>query len=305
MKAVVYERHGSPDVLRLQEVPEPAPRSGTARVAVHAAGLNPKDVLLRKGRMRWLGGRLPRTPGYDVAGTLLDPVDGWPVGTRVFGMIQDNQGGACAEVARLRHTELARCPDALGFEDAAGLPLAGLTALQALRDELRVQPGQTVLINGASGGVGTLAVQIGVALGVRVIGVCSGRNAEHVLALGAERVVDYTTDDVLQERVDHVFDVFGSLPWPRSRTMARSRTCTTIPRPGSIARGLLARAGLHRASLVVVRSQRADLEQLARWVDDGRLKPVTDRVVPFTDSAAGHHHLETRRARGKVVVRVR
>ncbi len=308
MRAAAYDRFGPPEVLEVREVPEPPARPGVSRVRVHAAALNPKDVLLRKGRMRWVArAPFPRIPGYDVAGELLDPAPGLPAGTPVFGMIQSNAGGACAEVAALRHDELGRKPDGLDMVEAASLPLAGLTALQALRDELAVEPGQTVLLNGASGGVGTLAVQIAKALGTRVIAVCSGRNAELVTGLGADRVVDYTARRAEDERgLDAVFDIFGSLPWARAKGMLRpgGRYCTTIPRPRSAARGLLRRAGLHRAALVLVRSRRADLEQLAAWVDAGLLRPVVDRVLPLEESREAHAYVETRRARGKVVVTI-
>lgn len=309
MKAVVYDRYGPADVLEVRDVPEPAPAPGAARVRVHAAGLNPKDVLIRKGRMRWLSrGGMPRIPGYDVAGELIDEAPGLPAGTRVFGMIQTQRGGACAEVALLRHDELAAAPEALDAVQAASLPLAALTALQALRDELEVQPGQRVLLNGASGGVGTLAVQVTRALGAVPIAVCSGRNAELVTELGAEQVVDYTQQDPAELRdLDAVFDIFGNLGWGRGQAMLRprGRFCTTVPRVASVARGALRRLGLHRAALVVVKSRRADLEQLAAWVDAGTLRPVVDRVVSLEDSAEGHRHLETRRARGKVVVDIK
>ncbi|MEO0600591.1 MAG: NAD(P)-dependent alcohol dehydrogenase [Myxococcota bacterium] len=309
MRAIVYDRYGPPEVLQVRAVPAPTPSRGTSRVRVEAVGLNPKDVLVRKGRMRWLvGGGLPRIPGYDVAGELIDPAPGLPAGASVFGMLQRHRGGACAELAVLRHDELAPRPASLDALQAASLPLAGLTALQALRDELAVQPGQQVLLNGASGGVGTLAVQITRALGAQPIAVCSGRNAELVRGLGAHEVIDYTHEDLTARRgLDAVFDIYGNLGWARARTMLRrdGRFCTTVPRPASIARGVLRRLGVHRAALVVVRSRRADLEQLAAWVEAGRLRPVVDRVVGFADSAAGHRHLETRRARGKVVVDVR
>lgn len=279
------------------------------RIEVHAAALNPKDVLVRKGKMRWLtGARLPRVPGYDVAGTLLDPTPELPAGSPVFGMIQDHAGGGCAEIASLKPHEFARAPDGVELAAAASLPLAGMTALQALRDLLRVGPGDVVLLNGASGGVGTLAVQIARALGARVVAVCSGRNAAFVTELGADEVVDYTQGLVLPSgRFDCVFDIFGTLPWPRARPLLRKtgRYCTAIPRPGAMAREALSRARLHRARLVVVESRREDLQWLASQVDAGGLRPVVELFVTLSESAEGHRHLETRRARGKVVVEVR
>lgn len=306
MRASIYDQYGPPEVLQVREVPTPDRRAGHVRVAVHAAALNPKDVLIRTGRMRWLAGsRLPRIPGYDVAGELLDPLGPWPIGTPVFGMIQRHSGGGCAEVVSLREDEVARAPKGLSMAEAASLPLAGLTALQALRDRLRVNAGDEVLINGASGGVGTLAVQIARAMGARVRAVSSQRNHAMVRQLGAESAVDYRSADVTGERADFVFDVFGNLGGRSLRQMARVRSCTTVPRLGTIARGVAARAGAGRHSLVVVRSRRADLEQLSDWVEAGAVSAVVDRVVPLERSAEGHAHLQTRRARGKVVVEVR
>jgi NADPH:quinone reductase-like Zn-dependent oxidoreductase len=276
-------------------------------VRVEACALNPKDVLVRKGKMVWLTGRrFPRIPGYDLAGTLLTEADGLPTGTPVYGMVDSHQGRACAQEVVLGVRHVARRPAGLSAIDAASLPLAGLTALQALRDQLGVEPGASVLINGASGGVGTLAVQIARQLGARVTGVCSGRNAELIRELGAHAVVDYTTEDVRAlHGFDHVFDVFGSLPWPVGPLLAPGgRYCTTIVRPAFLARGALARMGLHRAHFVYVRSRRRDLDQLAAWVDAGALRPVVDRVLDLTAAADGHRQLETRRTRGKVVVRM-
>jgi NADPH:quinone reductase-like Zn-dependent oxidoreductase len=269
--------------------------------------------------MTWLTGRkMPRIPGYDFAGTLLDPVPATnehgalAVGDPVYGMVQHHSGGACAEVVAVPADQLAPIPHGpdgpLSFSDAASLPLAGLTALQALRDELGARPGETVLLNGASGGVGTLAVQIAKALGLPVVAVCSAKNHERVRALGADRLIDYTTADPSDERgLDHVFDIYGTLPWNKAKRMLKpgGAFCTTIPRAGAVVRGALHRIGLHRAGLVVVQSNRADLEQLAGFVREGAVQPVVDRVLPLEDSAEAHAYLETRRAKGKVVLRVR
>ena len=308
MKAIVYEQFGPPDVLQERDVAEPPPVAGHARVVVRAAALNPKDVLLRKGKMRWLAGTaLPRIPGYDIAGTLMDDADGLAAGTEVYGMIQAHNGGACAQVASVPFDQIARAPDGLSTVEAAALPLVGLTALQALRDELQVQSGQRVLLNGASGGVGTVAVQIAKAMGAHVTAVCSSRNAELVRSLGADTVLDYAKDDLTSAgRFDHVFDIYGTLPFRKARPLmaARGRYCTAIPSGAAVGRGLLRRLGLHRAALVVVRSRRADLVQLSDWVESQKLRPVIDRVQPLAEAASAHAYLETRRARGKVVLEV-
>ncbi|MEL6343532.1 MAG: NADP-dependent oxidoreductase [Myxococcota bacterium] len=309
MKAVVYDRFGPPDVLTIQELPDPPAQSDRVRVQVYAAALNPKDVLIRKGKMRWsIGGRLPRTPGYDIAGVLLDDAPGLPEGTPVYGMIQDHMGGGCAEIVSLPMDQIAQKPASLSMAEAASLPLAGLTALQGLRDELLLQDGETVLLNGASGGVGTLAVQMAKAMGATVWAVCSTRNAALVESLGAERVIDYTETslDTLRD-LDKIYDIYGSFPWHRAKASLKpgGRYCTTIPTAGTALRGALRRVGLHQAALVVVRSRRPDLDQMRQMVDAGTLRPLIESVVSFADSAAGHRQLETRRTRGKVVVQIR
>ena len=309
MKAIVYDRFGPPEVLEQRALADPEPASGMARVAVHAAALNPKDVLLRKGKLRWLArAPFPRIPGYDVAGVLLDDAAGIAAGTPVYGMIQAHSGGACAQVARIPFDELAPAPPGLSMVEAASLPLVGLTALQALRDELGVGPGHRVLLNGASGGVGTVAIQIAKALGAEVTAVCSARNASLVRDLGADVVVDYQRDDLDQiTGLDHVFDIYGTLPYGRARRLLRpkGRYCTAIPSPLAIIRGLMRRTGFHPAALVVVRSRRRDLVQLNEWVERGLLRPVVDRVLPLEEAVTAHAYLETRRARGKVVLEVR
>lgn len=308
MRAVQYSQYGPPEVLSPVDIPEPPPAEGEVRVRVEAAALNPKDVLIRKGRMKlFVGHRFPRTPGYDIAGTLMDAAPDIGAGTKVYGMIQSNAGGGCAEVVRLPVSQIAPCPVGLTMTEAAAIPLAGLTALQALRDHLKVQPGQRVLCNGASGGVGTFAVQIVKALGAHCIAVCSSRNEELVASLGADEVIDYTRQppDEVRE-LDGVFDIYGSFPWPQARSSLKpsGRYCTTIPALKNIARAVLNLAGLHRAGMVVVRSHRNDLMELSRMVQSAELRPVVDRVFELHESADAHRYLETRRARGKVVIRI-
>ncbi|MEM7675562.1 MAG: NAD(P)-dependent alcohol dehydrogenase [Myxococcota bacterium] len=308
MKACIYRRFGAPSVLEIGEVDAPERRANFVRVAVHAAALNPKDVLLRKGKMRLLGTRLPMIPGYDIAGVLLDDADDLKAGTEIFGMIQSHQGGGCAEVARLPVNLVARKPESLTMTEAASIPLASLTAFQALRDDLGVQQGQHVLLNGASGGVGTLAVQIAKVMGATVTAVCSGSNESLVKSLGADRVIDYTKQVPTNEHnLDHVFDIYGSLPWKKAKPMLKpaGRYCTAIPKADTIVRAGLQRLGLHRAAMVMVQSRRRDLEQVCSWIDAGKIKPVIDRTLPLDEASEGHKHLETRRARGKVVLKIR
>lgn len=309
MRAVIYRRFGPPDVVEVDTLPAPSPDGRHVLVDVRAAALNPKDVLVRKGRMRWAGARkLPGTPGYDLAGVVA-PGGGagdFVEGQAVFGMVNGMNGRTCAERVRVDVDELAPLPAGLSFPEAASLPLVGQTALQALRDCLRVEAGQHVVVHGASGGVGTVAVQIAKALGADVTAVCSAVNAELVRGLGADHVVDYRAEDVTAgpPRFHAFFDVFGNQRPARARRalLAGGRFCTTVPRAGSLLDEGLARLGLPRPRLVIVRSRRRDLEQLAAWVAEGRLRPIVDRVLPLEQCAEAMAYLETRRARGKVVL---
>lgn len=304
----MYDHYGPADVLRVGELPEPALQTGYARVRVHACALNPKDVLIRKGKMKWLSpGGFPRCSGYDIAGVLIDDAGGLRTGELVYGMIQDNQGRGCAEVVSLPHDQIARKPDGLDFVQAAAIPLAALTALQAMRDRLQLSQGDGVLLNGASGGVGTFAIQIARAMGLEVTAVCSSRNLALVRALGAQHALAYDTMRIQDLRdLSSIFDIYGNLGWQAARDMLTREGifCTTVPSPGAVARGMLGRAGLHRAQLVVVRSNRADLNQLSAWVEVGELAPLIDKTYAMEDAAHAHRHLETRRTQGKVVIRI-
>jgi NADPH:quinone reductase-like Zn-dependent oxidoreductase len=312
MKAIRHHRYGPPEVLALEEVAEPIPARGQVRVRVHAASVNPKDVLVRKGKMTlFTGKRFPRVPGYDVAGVVdaLGPgVRSFAVGDEVYGMVQAWSAGAYAEAVVMPEGELAPKPKRLSMIEAASIPLAALTALQALRDLLRVRPGQRVLINGASGGVGTLAVQIGSVLGGRVVAIASSKNEELLRELGAHDVAPYDRVSLreLEGPFDAIFDVFGSAPYPKVKRLLgpRGRYVTAIPKPGTVLRDLATRFTRRPARLVVVRSNRPDLEHLARWIDAGKLHPVVDRVLPLADAAEAHRYVETKRARGKVVLQV-
>lgn len=312
MQVVEYDRYGGPEVLEVRDRPTPTPGAGEVLVRVHAAALNPKDVLVRAGKLRWLAGRrFPRRTGYDWAGEVAAVGAGvvdLAVGDRALGMIQAMAGGACGEYVVAARAELTRCPAALPWHEAAALPLAGLTALQALRDLGRLAAGQRLLINGASGGVGTLAVQIGKALGAHVTGVTSAGNRDHVAALGADDVLDHARDDLARPArpYDVVFDAFGnrSLAALAPALTRRGTYVTTVPSARAVVDHLRTRLGGRRSRLVVVRSRTADLDTLLALHARGALHAVIDRRYPLAAIADAHRHLGTRRARGKLVIDV-
>jgi NADPH:quinone reductase-like Zn-dependent oxidoreductase len=313
MRVVEYDAFGDESVLRLRDGPTPSAGAGELLVRVRAAALNPKDVFTRSGRLRTFSGtRFPKRLGYDWAGEVaaLGPgVTGFAPGQAVYGMIQRWAGGAVAEYAAVKVDELAPKPARLSFVEAAAVPLAGLTALQALRDEARLQPGQRVLINGASGGVGTFAVQIARALGARVVAVASAGNRGLVEQLGAHEVVDYARVDpcAVQPPVDVFFDVFGNQPFARARralTPDGTWVSTVIRAHVALAHLRTLFFTAQRARLVLVRARRADLEVLSRWADEGALRPVLEAVLPMEEIATGMRQLSTKHTRGKVVLSV-
>lgn len=311
MKVVEYDRYGGPEVLELRERPRPQPARGQILVRVQAAALNPKDALTRAGKFRLLAGpRFPKRCGYDYAGVVEargEGVQDVQVGDAVFGMLNGWRAGTCAEALLVNGDEYAPLPAGLSMEEASALPLAAQTALQALRDIARVQPGQQVCIHGASGGVGTLAVQIARALGAEVTALCSAANAAMVRELGAQTVVDYrqTPPSALTQRFDIFFDVFGNQSCAGVRHLLKPRGLyiSTVPSLRSIWDDLRTRLSPgRRARLVVVRSRRRDLQQLSAWVQQGRLRPLIDSRYALAQIREAHARQQTRRARGKIIL---
>jgi NADPH:quinone reductase-like Zn-dependent oxidoreductase len=311
MRAVLIDRYGGPEVLRLATVPRPVPTRGQVLVRTRFIGVNPKDVIVRKGKFQIATGKkFPLIVGHDIAGEVVEVGLGADLakGDQVYGMINDFAGRAYAEYAAVNCQQLAKAPASIELAVAAAVPLAAQTALQALRDDARLKAGQTVLINGASGGVGVFAVQIAKILGAQVTAVCSHRNVDLVTELGADRVIDYTKTELvaLDERFDVVFDVFGNYRFDKLKKLlsARGTYVNTIPSARifkDVARSFVRRK---RAKLVIVKSKRDQLDWLTQQIDAGRLRVVVDRSFPLADVAEAHRYMETKRARGKVVLSV-
>lgn len=322
MRAVTYTEYGSPDVLRLAEVAAPTPGDDDVLIRVHAAGVNAGDWHLLRGEplmVRLMAGlRRPKRPilGADVAGRIeavgrnvaeLRP------GDEVFGDLSDSGFGAFAEyVAAPAHT-VARKPAGMSFAQAAAVPSAALTALQGLRDEAQLRPGQRVLVNGASGGVGSFAVQIAKALGAEVTGVTSGRNLELVRALGADHVVDYTREDFTRSgmRYDVILDTAAFRPLAEhQRALAPGGAYVLV---GGAFRQMLtvmvlgpwrSRRSGQRFRTFVKQPRPHNLAFVRELLEAGRLAPAIDRCYPLGEAAAALRYLGTRRARGKVVMTV-
>jgi NADPH:quinone reductase-like Zn-dependent oxidoreductase len=317
MRAYVRERYCRPEGLELRELPVPEAPDDGVRVRVHAVSLNRGDFYTVVGRpwlLRLSAGLLrPKEPrvGWDYAGTV-EAVGAseteLKVGDEVFGV----RPGAFGEYVSVSDA-VAQKPGKLSFEEAAALPIAGLTALQGLRDKAQLRKDQKVLVNGASGGVGTFAVQVAKALGAEVTAVCSTRNLEQALALGADRVIDYTQHDFTQggERYDVLFDVAGSRPWRASkRALAPGGVLVQAGAPkdnpvGHIAATQLASIGSgHKIVNFIAKPTRADLKVLAEFAETGKLRPVIERQHDLAELPEALAYVGEGHPRAKVVVTI-
>jgi len=322
MKAVVYCDYGPPDVLKLEEIGKPVPGDDQVLVKVRAASVNPLDWHYMRGTpyfMRFgVGLRKPKITrlGVDFAGTVEavgKNVQRFRPGDAVFG----GRTGAFADYVLVgQDRAVAPKPANVTFEQAASVPIAALTALQAVRDKGKVAPGQKVLINGASGGVGTFAVQIAKAFGAEVTGVCSTRNVEMVRSLGADRVVDYTKEDFTKtaERYDVILDNVGNRPVsemlhvmnPKGRyVMVGGPAGRWIdPLPRMLNAFVLSKFVSQDIGFFLAKMTQADLTTLGDLLQSGKVKPVIDRQYKLSDVGEALRYLEAGHARGKVVVTV-
>ena len=314
MKAIVQDRYGGPEALELAEIDRPPLGDRDALVRMHAASIHFGDQMIMRGKPKLfrpiygLGKPRNRVPGLDIAGT----VEAVGTGVTRFGPGEEVFGtctGALAEYVGTPEDKLERKPSNLTFEQAAAVPTSGLAALHGIRDAGKVQPGQKVLINGASGGVGTFAVQLAKALGAEVTGVCSTGNVELVRALGADQVIDYTQEDFTQggPRYDLILDNAGNHSLSALRR-ALAPTGRLIPNSGSAGLGTFITAFVSspflrqqgRPYLSVPKLK--DLTFLKELIEAGKVTPAIDRTYPLSDAADAFRYLENGHAREKVVI---
>jgi NADPH:quinone reductase-like Zn-dependent oxidoreductase len=328
MKAIMHDRYGSPDVLRLREVETPAPADDEVLVRVHAASVNARDWHMMRGdpylaRLSAADAGLTapkvKVRGTDFAGTVTavgKQVTRLRAGDEVYGECN----GAFAEYVCAPQSVVDRKPANLSFEQAAAVPLAANTALVGLRDLARVEPGQHVLINGASGGVGTFAVQLAKAFGMRVTAVCSTRNVELVRSIGADHLIDYTREDFARtgRRYDVVFDLVGNRSVADYRRVLTptgtlllsgggvSRGGSLIGPMGLIIRGMLVARFVRRQRLLVLVANPSveNLAALRELLESGKINPIVDRTYPLSKTAEAIRYLEVEHARAKVVLTV-
>jgi len=322
MKAIYIEHYGGPEVLQFGECPRPVPKPGQVLIEVHAASVNPRDWLMREGRyvFRHLARGFPLVLGSDVSGVVVEigsRVKRFKPGDLVFGM-QTPLGrmGGYAEYTAISERALARKPDSVSHEEAAAAPCAALTAFRALVEIGRIGSGSHVLIVGASGGVGSYAVQIAKSFGATVTAVTSTSNVELVQSLGADRVIDYKVErftDVVRGQ-NLVFDTIGkeSLASCRSVLAPRGRYVTTIPSGRTATESVTSRLSrlvsggrTPSAHVVLVQANGEQLERIATLMEQRQIRSVIDTVYPLQDARKAHEKSRTWRTRGKLVLSVR
>jgi NADPH:quinone reductase-like Zn-dependent oxidoreductase len=324
MRAIVQDVYGSPDVLELRDIGRPVVTDDDVLVRVHAAGVNPADWHIMRGTpyiVRMAFGLLKRKGevlGFDFAGTVESVgrnVRQFQPGDEVFGA----RSGAFAEYVCVPETRaVVLKPAKLTFEAAAAVPGAAVTALQGLRDQGHIQAGQKVLINGASGGVGTFAVQIAKSFGAKVTGVCSARNVDMVRAIGADTVIDYTQEDFTrsEQRYDLMLDIAGNRAWSEcKRVLGPKATFVAVGGPtgnrwiGPLGNSVLVRfasvGGSRKVvTLFLAKTNKEDLVVLQELLEAGKVTPVIDRTYPLSETPEAIRYLEEGHARGKVVITV-
>ncbi len=310
MLAISQSSFGGPDVLAAAEVDQPQPLPTEVLVRVHAVGVNPVEAAIRSGAFPLLGPP-PFTLGWDISGVVEDVVPGtqrFRPGDEVFGMpFFPRAAGGYAEYITAPSRMLAHKPTSVGHVQAAAVPLVGLTAWQGLVEYSRIGPGQRVLIHGAGGGLGHLAVQIAKALGAYVIGTASVGKHDFVRQLGADDMVDYRADDFTEKVTDAdvVFNVIGGDYGPRSIHCLRpGGTFITAVDRGNTALAEQVGAAGRRFVGVAVEPDHVGLEHLAELVDAGRLRPHVEHVLPLTEAARAHRLIETGHTTGKIVLTV-
>ncbi len=312
MKAVQFHEYGGPEVLRFEDAPRPSPANDEILVRVHAAGVNPVDGGIRAGRVRSLSQRLPQVAGLDFAGTVEQvgkKVRGFRVGDAVYGRPQFGHGGAYAQYVVVKPTDVAKKPRSLDFAHAAALPTAALAAWQALFESdgtptMRLSRGQTVLIHGASGGVGTFAVQLAKWIGATVIGTGRTENLQFLKELGVDVVVDYTQQrfEDFAHQVDGVLDVVGGETQARSWDVLKKggvlvSTVGIQSEEPAKARGV-------RAIAIMAGQDPRVLAEIAKLVDKGVIKVPLSEELPLERAREAQEHIQSGHTRGKIVLDV-
>jgi NADPH:quinone reductase-like Zn-dependent oxidoreductase len=316
MKAMVLTQFGGPEVFEEREVPLPQPQAHELLVKVYASSVNPMDLQFRQGAAQWAGITPPAILGSDVSGSVVavgDQVYDFQVGDEVYYTPDpfSLSPGSYAEYHVVHEAIVARKPATLSHLEAASIPLVGSTVWEALIVRARVQAGETILIHGGAGGVGSLAVQLARAVGATVLATCSGRDSAFVQSLGAEETIDYTQKDALERvtqqthgaGVDVVFDAVGKELLARSIAVTKpfGRLVSIVGPTGDVSAALFKNLTIHFATC---QRRRSTLDELRVLLEQGKIKPVIDTVLSLREVAQAHRRLEQGGLRGKIMLQV-
>ena len=313
MKAVAIDEYGAPEVLRSQDLPIPEIKSDQMLVKVYATSINPIDWKTRKGMLKIIfGNKFPMVLGYDVAGEVVEvgsAVTQFRPGDQIYACLDTATSGSYAEYAAVSEKVAYFKPQNLSHSEAAAIALAAETALQALRDLGEIKVGSRIMINGASGGVGTFAVQIAKAKGAQVTAVCSQKNAELVKSLGADRIIDYTFQDFTKESVkyDIIFDAVANRSFWECQNILSSHGVyvTTVPDFANSAAILITQLiPGKKAKFILLKSNGKDLAYLKELIEANKLRPIIARTYPLSEIAQAHAESEKGRVVGKLVISV-
>ena len=314
MKAAVIYEYGGPDVFRYEEIPQPEIQEDEVLVEVHAASVNPVDWKQRKGNHKlFLKARFPIVPGYDISGRIFkcgSDVTNFKDGDQVFCRLTNRFGGAFAEYAKARESSLSLIPENMDHIHAAAIPMAGQTALQALRDKGRIKPGQKILIIGAAGGVGHYALQLAKIFGGETTAVCSSRHEKLLVLLKPDHHIDYNKEDYLDRNklYDIIFDAAGVKTFLSCKKILATGGIyiTVLPRPKLLVHKIIAlfTKGKKVRSLLQ-KSQGSDLEVLKKLVEEEKLISVIDSIHPLDKVSEAHRRAESYSTDGKIIIKVK
>jgi len=313
MKAIAIRGYGSADVLQYEDLPQPKIKSDQLLVKVHASSVNPVDWKIRQGMLQLITGyAFPKILGFDLSGEVVEvgsAVTLFKPGDLIYGCLSVAFGGAYAEYAAVPEKVAALKPANMTFEEAASLPVAAGTSLQALRDLGNIQPLQKVLVNGASGGVGIFAVQLAKIFGAEVTAVCSSKNFDLVKSLGADRLIDYKQQNFTQDaaRYDIIFDAVAKESFSSCKEVLKPNGIyiTTLPTPDAFVQGALtALIPGKKAKFIVLNSNTEDFTYLKDLIEAGKMRTVIDRTFPLNELAAAHTYSENGRTVGKIAIAI-
>lgn len=312
MKAVTINQFGAPDVLQIEELPTPVPNKNQVLVKVYAASINPIDFKSRQGNHKYiLGSNFPIVLGYDFAGEIIETgahVKQFKVGDRVHGRSDVKYGGTYAQFALSSESVLTAIPSNMGYEEAAAIPLASLTALQALRDKANIKKGDKILLTGATGGVGHFALQIAKYYGAFVIAINSSRHIEYIKELEPDLFIDYNHEDFknLKEKYDIVFDAAGKVSFLSCKHLVRKGATfiTLLPRPKLLIHGIVSKLTGKKLKTFIMKSNSSDLQFMDKLIEEKHVKVKIDKIFSMDQISEAHTYAEQGHTEGKIVIKI-